>query len=114
VQALWEESALGPRGDSRESLGLLASRFADDWGERIVALVNHGLYLIDPDDDKPMLALARLAAASGGGWIVADRDDYGLRGERVSFELDESGHSTALRYGPRRLRRVAAHAARLL
>jgi D-alanyl-D-alanine carboxypeptidase len=109
VQALWDDSSRPPHGESRESLGLLAGRFADDWGERIVARVNHGLYLIDPDDDEPMLAPARLGPAGGGaGWIVAEHDDYGLRGERVSFELDESGRSTALHYGPRRLPRVAA------
>jgi D-alanyl-D-alanine carboxypeptidase len=112
VRALWDDSARPPSGGSRESLGLLAGRFADSWGERIVARVNHSLYLIDPDDDKPMLAPARLAPASDGdGWIVADNDDYGQRGERVLFELDESGQSTATHYGPRRLQRVAADAA---
>jgi hypothetical protein len=108
VQALWEESSRPPRGGSRESLGLLAGRFFDDWGERIVARVNHGLYLIDPDDDEPMRAAARLAGGGdGAGWVVAEQDDYGLRGEPVSFELGESGRSIALHYGPRRLPRVA-------
>src|SRR5262249_54453416 len=109
VKALWDDSPPPPRGGSSESLGLLAGRFADEWGERIAARVRHGLYLIDPDDDLPMVAPARLAAASGGGGIVADHDEDGLRGERISFDFDESGRSTALRYGPRRMRRVGAH-----
>jgi hypothetical protein len=109
VQALWDASARSTIGSSRKSLELLVGRFRDDWGERVVARVNRGLFLIDPDDDQPMRLPARLEPiADTADWLVAEHDDYGLRGERVSFKQDSAGRSITLLYGPRRMLRVTA------
>jgi hypothetical protein len=107
VQALWDASARSTIGGSRKSLERLVGRYRDDWGERVVARVNYGLFLIDPDDDQPMQAPARLEPiADTADWLVAEHDDYGLRGERVSFEQGSAGRSVTLLYGPRRMLRV--------
>ena len=54
-----------------------------------------------------MSLAARLSpVADGTRFVIAEHDDYGYRGEEVSFELDEAGRGSVLWYGPNRMPRV--------
>ena len=107
VHALWDEAVGSPAGRSRRSFGRLAGRYRGDWGELLIARVNNSLYLIDPDEDRPMSLPARLSPVGDGTrFVIAEHDDYGYRGEQVSFELDEAGRGSILRYGPHRMPRA--------
>jgi CubicO group peptidase (beta-lactamase class C family) len=109
VHACWDDAALPQtsRSGTEASLGRLAGRYRGDWGELHVAKVNHSLYLVDPDEDRPLRVPARLAPVGDDArFVIADNDDYGHRGDQVSFELDRAGRGAVLRYGPQRLTRV--------
>ena len=107
VHALWDEAAASPAGRSRRSFSRLAGRYRGNWGERLIARVNNSLYLADPEEDRPMSLAPRLSPVGDGTrFVIADHDDYGYRGEQVSFELDETGRGSILWYGPNRMPRT--------
>ena len=94
VNAVWDEAATSARGHSRSSLGRFVGQYRSDFGELLIARVNRSLYLIDPDDDRPMRVAARLAPVSDSArFVVCDNEDYGLRGEEVSFDLGAGGRA---------------------
>jgi D-alanyl-D-alanine carboxypeptidase len=109
VHALWNDAAGSQAGRSRTSLGRLAGRYRGDWGELLIARVNNSLYLIDPDEDRPLRLPARLSPVGDDArFVIAEHDDYGHRGEQVSFELDKAGWGSVLRYGPHRMTRAGS------
>lgn len=94
-------------GGSRRLLGTLAGRYRGNWGELHAARVNGALYLVDPEETRPLDLAARLAPVDDAArFVIAEHDDYGYRGEQVSFERDASGRGSLLWYGPYRMARV--------
>jgi len=70
--------------------------------------VNNSLYMIQPDEDRPMREPSRLAAVDDEGrFLIVDHDDYGHRGEELTFDFDDAGQVQALRNG-RHIMRPAA------
>ncbi len=109
VHERWHDVRAYPDGGSRRSLDRLTGRYRGNWGELHVARVNNALYLVDPDEERPLDLAPRLAPVGDGAqFVIADHDDYGYRDERVSFELDQSGRGSILWYGPYRMARVDA------
>lgn len=107
VRALWDDAAGSPAGWSRRSLSRLTGRYRYDWGELLVARVNNSLFLVDPDDERPLSFAARLSPVGDDTrFVIVDNDDYGYRGDEVSFELDERGRGSVFHYGAHRLRRL--------
>jgi hypothetical protein len=54
----------------------------------------------------PLAAAARLRPDGPRRFTIVEGDDYGHFGEEVSFAVDATGRSTAMRYGPHTLRRA--------
>ncbi len=107
VNAIWDEAATSARGHSRSALGRFVGQYRSDFGELLIARVNRSLYLIDPDEDRPMRVAARLAPVSDSTrFVVCDNEDYGLRGEELSFDVGAGGRASHLHYGARVLPRV--------
>jgi len=107
VNAVWDQAATSVRGHSRTSLGRFTGQYRSDFGELLIARVNRSLYLIDPDEDRPMRVAARLAPVGDSTrFVVCDNEDYGLRGEEVSFDLGAGGRASFVHYGARVLPRV--------
>jgi CubicO group peptidase (beta-lactamase class C family) len=100
VRAIWDDASTSSGGQTRASLGRFAGLYRGDWGDLIIGRVNNCLYLINPGEDRPMRQPSRLQALDGGGrFLIVDHDDYGHRGEELSFELDDAGRVEGLRNG---------------
>lgn len=107
VNALWDDASATDHGYTRASLGPLTGLYRNDWGDVIVARVNNSLYLVDPDDDRPMRIPSRLSPVEAGRrFLIVDHSDYGNRGEEVVFDTDASGSGRALNVGKRTSLRV--------
>ena len=105
--ALWDDAAATGHGHTRASLGRLTGLYRSDWGDVIVARVNNSLYLVDPDDDRPMRIPSRLSPVEEGPrFVIVDHDDYGNRGEQVAFDVDDTGRAHVLRVGWRAMSRI--------
>jgi len=105
VREHWSDEA---DGGSRRALGRLMGRYRGNWGELHVARVNKSLYLIDPEEERPLDLAARLAPVGDGTrFVIADHDDYGYRNEQAAFEVDETGRGSVFWYGPYRMARVS-------
>jgi CubicO group peptidase (beta-lactamase class C family) len=106
VNALWDDSAPAA-GAGSPSLGRFVGQYRGDFGEMLVGRVNRSLYLIDPDDDRPMRVAARLAPVEEDSrFLICDHEDYGHRGEEIGFELGADGRATVLHYGGNSLARA--------
>ncbi|MGO8877722.1 MAG: serine hydrolase domain-containing protein [Acidimicrobiales bacterium] len=107
VQAIWEEAAGAAQGLTRRSLRRFVGHYRGDWGDVLVAGVNKSLYLLDPEEDRPMRLPSRLAPVDDGGrFLIVDNDDYGNRGEEVAFDVAEPGPARRLSMGGQVLERV--------
>ena len=106
VAAMWGDAAGPPAGPSRAALRHYTGQFRGEWGEALIALVNKSLYLVDPEEDRPMRIPARLEPSGEHRFLIADNEDYGRRGEHISFSTDKSGRATALHVGPNSLQRA--------
>jgi D-alanyl-D-alanine carboxypeptidase len=102
----WGDAAETGHGHSRASLGRFAGHYRGDIGEMTIVRINRSLYLLDPSMMMPLAAAARLRPDGARRFTIVEGDDYGHFGEEVSFTLDASGRSTAMRYGPHALRRA--------
>jgi hypothetical protein len=81
--------------------------YRSDWGDVLVGRVNQSLYLIDPDDDRPMRVPSRLSPVDDRGrFLIADNADYGNRGEEVVFDVEQPGPARTLRVGWQPMTRV--------
>jgi len=108
VQALWDDAATVSPGYTRAGLGRFAGLYRGEWGDVIIGRVNNSLYMIQPDEDRPMREPSRLAAVDDEGrFLIVDHDDYGHRGEELTFDFDDAGQVQALRNG-RHIMRPAA------
>jgi len=108
VHAIWDDAAATSHGLTRASLGRFTGLYRGDWGDVIIGRVNNSLYLIQPAEDRPMRLPSRLSAVDEPGrFLIVDHDDYGHRGEEISFELDEMSRVQVLRYGRHAMRPVA-------
>jgi len=102
-----QSGAAPGHGQSRAALARFVGQYRGDAGERLVARVNRSLYLINPREDRPMRVAARLAPVDNEArFLICDQEDYGRRGEEVSFELGVAGRATALRDGAQVLLRA--------
>ena len=109
VNALWDGSGSPSHGPSRTSLARFLGQYRNDFGEKLVVRVNQTLYLLDPDEDRPMRLAARLSPVDEGTrFVICDNEDYGQRGGEISFDLGVSGRAVALRYGAEPLALVEA------
>jgi CubicO group peptidase (beta-lactamase class C family) len=107
VHALWDDAAVTSHGHTRSSLGRLTGLYRSDWGDVLIGRVNNSLYMVDPDDDRPMRIPSRLSPVEQEPrFVIVDHNDYGNRGEQVVFEVDESGRGNVLRVGWQRSIRV--------
>ena len=102
----WEDAAETAHGHSRTSVGRLAGHYRGEIGELTVVRINRSLYLFDPEVTMPLAAAARLRPESARRFTIVEGDDYGHFGEEVSFAMDATGRSTAMRYGPHLLHRA--------
>lgn len=107
----WEAaSGRAPRsgGPTRAALGKLTGHYRGEFADIVIGLVNKALYVISPDVDRPMREASRLDPVAGDHrFVIADEEDYGYRGEHVSFAVDASGRATTLYYGPYQLLRIS-------
>jgi CubicO group peptidase (beta-lactamase class C family) len=106
VARRWGDAAETARGHSRVSAGRFAGHYRGDIGEMTVARINRALYLFDPEMIMPLASAARLHPTGARRFTIVEGDDYGHFGEEVSFAVDSSGRSTAMRYGPHTLLRA--------
>lgn len=107
VQAIWEDAAGDGRGLARRSLGRFSGLYRGDWGDVLVAGVNRSLYLLDPEEDRPLRLPSRLVPVGDGGrFLIVDNDDYGNRGEEVAFDIAAPGPARRLSRGGQVLERV--------
>jgi D-alanyl-D-alanine carboxypeptidase len=102
----WADAAETAYGHSRASVGRFAGHYRGDIGEITIVRINRALYLLDPEMTMPLAAAARLLPTGARRFTIVEGDDYGHFGEEVSFSLDASGRSTAMRYGPHTLQRA--------
>jgi CubicO group peptidase (beta-lactamase class C family) len=106
VSALWDAAAGAP-GHTRGALARFTGLYRSDWGDVLVGRVNQSLYLIDPDDDRPMRVPSRLSPVDDRGrFLIADNADYGNRGEEVVFDVEQPGPARTLRVGWQPMTRV--------
>ena len=106
VTRRWPDAAETAHGHSRASVGRFAGHYRGEVGEITIVRINRSLYLLDPEMTMPLAAAARLLPSGARRFTIVEGDDYGHFGEEVSFSLDASGHSTAMRYGPHTLQRA--------
>ncbi|MHB8325629.1 MAG: serine hydrolase domain-containing protein, partial [Candidatus Dormibacteria bacterium] len=107
IHSLWGQAGAITGGPSRAELARLAGQYRAGWGEWLVIRVHQSLYLVDPTSDFPLREAARLAAVPGTRrFVIADHEDYGYRGEEVSFVTDGRGRAQELLYGPQRYTRA--------
>lgn len=102
----WTDGAETAYGHTRSSIGRFAGHYRGDVGEMLVARINRSLYLIDPEATIPLASAARLLPDGARRFTIVEGDDYGHFGEEVSFAVDGSGRSTAMKYGPHTLQRA--------
>lgn len=102
----WPDAAETAYGHSRATVGRFAGHYRGEVGELTIVRINRSLYLLDPEMTMPLAAAARLLPTGARRFTIVEGDDYGHFGEEVSFSLDTSGRSTAMRYGPHTLERA--------
>ncbi len=101
VRSLWTPVGVAAAGPSRAELGRLAGQYRAGWGEWLVVRIHKSLYLVDPTSDLPLREAARLTpAGSRFRFLIADHEDYGYRGEEVTFVMGPKGRPEQMRYGP--------------
>jgi len=101
VQSLWADAGSDKVGPTRAELGRLVGQYRAGWGEWLVVRIHRSLYLVDPSSDYPLREAARLSWAQGSHrFLIADHEEYGYRGEEVTFVVDPRGQGAQMRYGP--------------
>src|SRR5690349_24236815 len=61
VRERWSDASTAADRGSQRALGKLAGRYRGNWGELQVARVNNALYLVDPEEERPLDLAPRLA-----------------------------------------------------
>ncbi|MGC1185339.1 MAG: serine hydrolase domain-containing protein [Candidatus Dormiibacterota bacterium] len=100
VHSLWD--AAKPRGTGgRAELGKFVGQYRGHWGERLVIRINGSLYLLEPSADRPLDEAARLDPLQGTArFLISEHEDYGNRGEELTFGLAKDGTASELYIGP--------------
>ncbi len=107
VREVWDDAYETAHGYTRASLARFEGQYRGSFGEILVARVNNALYLLDPDDERPMRHAARLVPIDQRArFRIVDHEDYGHRGETVSFAPANRGKAATFRYGVNELLRA--------